>query len=66
MADGGVFVVNVPSIAKSIWRYGHSLKSSPTDWRARDQTFCLKSFENTSLGNIFCLIMFFSERKKND
>ena len=27
-----VFVFNVPPTAKVIWRWGHSLKSHPTDW----------------------------------
>ena len=27
-----VFVFNVPPTAKVIWRWGHSLKSQPTDW----------------------------------
>ena len=27
-----VFVFNVPPTAKVIWRWGHGLKSHPTDW----------------------------------
>ena len=30
--NGGVFVFNVPPTAKVIHRWGHGLKSYPTDW----------------------------------
>ena len=29
-----VFLFNIPPTAKVIWRWGHSLKSHPTDWRS--------------------------------
>ena len=29
-----MFVFNVPPTAKVIWRWGHGLKSQPTDWRS--------------------------------
>ena len=30
-----LFVFNLPPTAKVIWRWGHGLKSHPTDWRSR-------------------------------
>ena len=31
-----MLVFNVPPTAKVIWRWGHGLKSHPTDWRSRE------------------------------
>ena len=31
-----VFVFNVPPTAKVIWRWGHGLKSHPTEWLSRE------------------------------
>ena len=43
-----VFVFNVPPTAKVIWRWGHALKSHPTDWRIRESN--LRSLVYTTSG----------------
>ena len=46
-----VFVLNVPSTAKVIWRRGHGLKTHPTDWWSQESNLRPLVYKASSLSS---------------